>query len=279
MSNLEGVNPNTNPKKPGVYCIFCHANGKLYIGSAMRPVNRKSEHFSGLRLNKHHSSYLQHSWNKYGDGVFSFVLLENTDEDNLLELEQEYIDIFLACDKRYGFNSAPIAGNTLGTKRSQETKTKIAQKAKGRIKSSETVARLKQAWIDNGENWTKRDIQNRGRDFEIMSPEGKIVRGRGVKQFAREHGLHNAQLFRVLNGTNISIRGWKLPTTRDRDYHLIDPKGDLVTVRRGELATFSKKMGLNAVRLGQVWNKRVLSYRGWTRQNVPEPLTMITQAA
>ena len=52
----------------GVYCIQNKINGKVYIGSTSRDFEtRFKEHKRLLLENRHHCSYLQRAWNKYGE--------------------------------------------------------------------------------------------------------------------------------------------------------------------------------------------------------------------
>ena len=47
----------------GIYKLI--VNDKFYIGSAKNIGIRLSKHILDLERNKHHSIYLQRSWNKY----------------------------------------------------------------------------------------------------------------------------------------------------------------------------------------------------------------------
>jgi len=54
----------------GIYKIKNMINGRTYIGSAINFSRRMSSHVSLLNMNKHHSKYLQNSWNKHGEHNF-----------------------------------------------------------------------------------------------------------------------------------------------------------------------------------------------------------------
>ena len=144
----------------GIYKINNSANGKFYIGSSKDIVGRWNNHTKNLRMNKHHSSYLQNAWNKYGADCFSWSLIEECelDRDVLIAREQYYMDLL-----RPHYNMAPIAGSTLGHKASdsaranmsaaakirkkrgpcsEETKRKIAATKLGKRRSPETVKKM-----------------------------------------------------------------------------------------------------------------------------------------
>lgn len=60
----------------GVYMIKNVLNNHKYIGSTKNFKQRLKQHISDLHNNKHHSSYLQAAWNKYGEKHFVFQILE-----------------------------------------------------------------------------------------------------------------------------------------------------------------------------------------------------------
>lgn len=77
----------------GIYEIKNNFNGKSYIGSAKDIKRRWSRHKCGLRHNKHENIVLQRAWNKYGEENFSFNVLEECNIDELLVLEQKYLNL------------------------------------------------------------------------------------------------------------------------------------------------------------------------------------------
>ena len=63
-------------KISGIYRILNTITGKGYVGSASDSYHRFAEHKTILRQNRHHSSHLQHAWNKYGESNFKFEIIE-----------------------------------------------------------------------------------------------------------------------------------------------------------------------------------------------------------
>lgn len=76
----------------GIYKIINITNDKFYIGSAKNLLKRLMQHFSHLRHNESNCTKLQRAYNKYGEGNFKIVLLEECEISKLIEREQYYID-------------------------------------------------------------------------------------------------------------------------------------------------------------------------------------------
>jgi len=77
----------------GVYAIVNTTNGHMYVGSAMDIPARWKQHQRYLKKGKHPSKHMQRAWNKYGEMVFSFKVLEVVRrKENLIATEQRYLD-------------------------------------------------------------------------------------------------------------------------------------------------------------------------------------------
>lgn len=120
----------------GIYIIRNKINRKVYIGSSDRVRSRLLEHLRCLRANRHHSSHLQNAYNKYGEGAFTFRLLEKT--INLTKREQYWCNYYKSNTSRYGYNVRTIVNSNRGNKIiiSEKTKKKISAALKGRIPSN-----------------------------------------------------------------------------------------------------------------------------------------------
>lgn len=79
----------------GIYQILNKNNGKRYIGSSNNIKLRFYHHKNLLRKNAHHSKHLQASWDKNGEFVFDFNIVEKVDkEDDLIERETHYFLLY-----------------------------------------------------------------------------------------------------------------------------------------------------------------------------------------
>lgn len=121
-------------KMSGIYEIVNRANGKRYIGSAKSFARRWAVHRCNLRKGKHHSTYLQSAWNKYGEANFEFRILNTCDVSELVAAEQEAIDTI-----RPEYNMSPTAGSTIGVEFSPERRAKISAALKGRKRDPAVV--------------------------------------------------------------------------------------------------------------------------------------------
>jgi len=99
------------PKCPCVYEIRNMKTDRHYIGSSINPAQRRRRHFLDLRLSRHRSVFMQRDFDKCGEHSFLFVVLEETTTDVLLEREQYWMDL-----TNPPYNSAKVAGNSLGVK-------------------------------------------------------------------------------------------------------------------------------------------------------------------
>lgn len=75
--------------KQGIYKISNNKTGICYIGSSTNIGSRLQKHFSELRFNRHHNKRLQEDFNTYGVGIFSWSIIEETNE-NLITKKREY---------------------------------------------------------------------------------------------------------------------------------------------------------------------------------------------
>ena len=109
---------NSDDKVVGIYCIKNVISGRIYIGSSINIAGRWKQHRYQLNTNRHENHYLQHSWNKHGEGSFEFSILEVIDLTKKLEilsnvnsssLHKRVINLIESDDDRdilYGINLA-----------------------------------------------------------------------------------------------------------------------------------------------------------------------------
>jgi group I intron endonuclease len=104
-------------KMQGIYKIECKAENKVYIGSSTNINRRWREHKAELNNERHRNWQLQLDWDCYGDEVFNFEMLEETDK--LYEREHYWITQYP--------NNYNIAKHTWNPMRQQELVDKMMQ--------------------------------------------------------------------------------------------------------------------------------------------------------
>ncbi len=187
----------------GVYKITCKANGKFYIGSAVKFRKRWGLHKVNLRKGTHHSKYMQNCWNKYGHDSLEFEVLLVCKPENALMYEQAYLNYY-----RPAFNTQMVAGSNLGLKFSEETKQKF----------SKAQRNWRRKYSFGGEELCLSEIAEKtGFNYELLigrvlglgkTPEEAISLGESqvkfydyngesktISDWARNLGVHNARLY------------------------------------------------------------------------------------
>lgn len=89
-----------------IYVCLCTTTNKRYIGSALNGLRRYKEHIDALKKERHHNRYLQNAWKKHGEAVFTWAILEECVENDLLDREQHWINHFDSANSKFGFNIA-----------------------------------------------------------------------------------------------------------------------------------------------------------------------------
>jgi group I intron endonuclease len=143
-------------KNQGIYRIENTENGKFYVGSSVNLATRWSQHKYNLRRKQHCNKHLQNAWNKYGEDVFLFIIVDEIKEaTELVKVEQEYLDNLTPYDREIGYNVNIDATSRLGVKNSDTTnkkgreahKRKTAQEIlqwKARISAAKTGVKMSQ---------------------------------------------------------------------------------------------------------------------------------------
>jgi group I intron endonuclease len=78
----------------GIYSITCIPENKKYIGSSVNIKRRWSEHRRELRNQLHRNCFLQLDWDCYGDENFTFEVLEETENSQLIAREHYWTNFY-----------------------------------------------------------------------------------------------------------------------------------------------------------------------------------------
>jgi group I intron endonuclease len=148
-----------------IYKIRNLLNGKFYVGSAQDTRTRFRQHRRLLRKGTHHCKHLQNAWNKYGEDLFKFEIIEHVESVEGLEAAE---DVWLRehVGQKHCYNSgrsakapwlgcAPEDHPNFGRNLTDDQKQNLRDAAKrqwetsdprtGRKHSEETKAKIKAA--------------------------------------------------------------------------------------------------------------------------------------
>jgi hypothetical protein len=95
-----------NPKQIGIYRI--DIGPYFYYGSSRRASSRRSVHLGRLQRNAHSNPKMQQVYNKYQ--TFKFAIVERASPDDLLSLEQQYLDRYVGQKHCMNINSKADCG-------------------------------------------------------------------------------------------------------------------------------------------------------------------------
>lgn len=196
----------------GIYSITHLASGRRYIGQSGNVQKRLGQHLVDLRSDRHHCSYLQNAFRRYGEEAFTTSVVEICDRHALTEREQFWMDNFRATGL---YNTAPAAGTSLGVKRSAGARAKMAEARRGQAHSPETRAKMRESQALAAEvkrqkaieNWNKpgfRAAISKARKGRSISDQAKAKIGASSKAMWADEA-HRAKVSRRLREFQSSL--------------------------------------------------------------------------
>lgn len=201
----------------GIYKITNLINNKIYIGSTKNLYQRRIDHFYSLKINKHHNSHLQNSYNKYGTENFVFEILITCHPDMLLWYEQQFSDQW-----KPEYNKKRIAERN-ATKRHSTYKGKKRGRKPSSLVTNETKEKIKKLGRMMGHSVSqntrdKLSAKLKGRPNYnlakivdgLISPDGTVYKNiLNLSDFCKEHGLSKGNMWSVVNRKRNHHKGWK----------------------------------------------------------------------
>jgi group I intron endonuclease len=222
-------------KTAGVYCITNLIDNKKYIGSSINIQQRFYQHNGKLKKNNHENCHLQKAFNKYGESNFIFKILEKADNQDLLAVEQKYIDLHTAYIKDTGYN--------------------------------------KNKFADANRNQPRGEASPNAKIYKLISPDGKLIKIRGLKEFCLKKNLDRRQLQRVLGGKYYQHKGWrkyskselnkKIPNNlfTQKNRTLLNPQNKII--KFSNLREFCRDNDLYRIYVSKLLKGEINEYKGW----------------
>jgi group I intron endonuclease len=149
--NILMVNHNKITKNAGVYKFTCLENGKVYIGKSVNIYNRVKQHKTCKGLGYFQRAIIKYGWKSFDIEVIE--VFENFDKfkdnENLLQRESYYIDLFDSTNRTKGYNICKYSTDRTGLEVSVETKEKMRLAKLGTKFSDELKEKLSQIRLSN----------------------------------------------------------------------------------------------------------------------------------
>lgn len=131
---------------------------RFYVGSTINLRKRINDHFAELKIQKHANKFMQRAWDKNKE--FNVEVLQLCDQEELLQMEQKYIDTVFGGDDC--MNMQPVARLQSGWKIhrdilaarpprtfSAEQRQARSERAKGRIMGRPSQERIERQRVSN----------------------------------------------------------------------------------------------------------------------------------
>lgn len=185
----------------GIYQIINIQTLDFYVGSTNNFKRRLNEHSSCLRFGRG-PLVLQRAWNKYGDSVFEFRVLEvvtDTTHKNLLDREQYYIDKL-----KPKYNAYPLAVGMVFTDELRDkvsaglrrvfTKQDFSKRAEKMVEYNKTTQwfnspeNKKMMSSRSKENWKNEEYRNK-----VLNSESRGNRILSKNDVIKIRELHNTE--------------------------------------------------------------------------------------
>lgn len=204
----------------GIYSIFNKLNSKTYIGSSCDIKRRWRHHRQNLNRGVHHCIHLQRAWNKYGEHNFIFVVEQACKRNELINIEQSYLNKAKIDSKKY-YNSTYHAGGQkpkIVTRKQKEDIKKYW--LKNNTAATFIYAKKKYGFGILFVQYLLVDIRketNKRPEHPLINQEiytfyhktGKIFIGKSC-DFTRKYGVSRSSVWSLKKGEYKTISGWSL---------------------------------------------------------------------
>ena len=253
-----GTNTKSACNMMGIYEITNLADGKMtsYVGSTVNIRSRWRHHILRLRRGAHPNPHLQHAWNKYGEGAFSFCLLEQViNKECLREREQLYLNRAFQIGDTYNIAQnveAPLLGHNF----TEEHKYKLSQALQGNNNGvgyrHTKESRLRMSQSRMGRHHSK----------EARRRMSESKKGKSRQPFTKEHRLN---MSRALAGRTLpEEHGQKIGRANARPYPAFVHRETGEIIPAGiNLSKLCRECELTLAPMQRVMHGRANHHQGW----------------
>lgn len=288
--------------KSGVYQIRNLNNGRVYIGSAKCFRVRKQQHVASLKRTTHHNKYLQHDFNKCGEEMFIFEVLEVVEGEQVdrILIEQTKLDsLYDNQDACYNFKKQAIYINgelisaglsTLESKKKRsESAKRMWKQETHRVKIREAMKPYRDEQVINLNKYREEALKaasktNAKHYGKLIDPEGTVFDITNMQKFCDDRKLDRRCMTQVLKGNIPSYYGWrtyKLETIgvpyvtnknhRQKQFKLLGPDGHVYSDTN--IANFAKTHNISKENLSAVIRGIRKHHKGWSLCDEAQLLT------
>lgn len=276
--NWQSFNNKSFSVPTGKFIYVISGHKALYIGMDSYG-KRIYEHKGELARNEHKNKYLQNVYNKYGKEVFYFqpiIELPTNTSQYINEIENAYIKRFDTY--KNGYNLCEFSFSTYGRIVSDETKKKLSQAQMGNKKwlGKKHTEETKLKMSETGKKIGKKRAECHIKPFELVSPEGEVIKGHNLDEFARINNLNGPCLRRVIKGLAVQHKGWRKNDPKNYNKFIYEnPTAKFFTVKSpsGKIfkeknaARFAIEQGFSKSAFYALLTKRNKTCHGWTLIN------------
>ena len=276
----------------GIYKLKFNGTDKVYIGKSVNIESRYSSH--RYSLNKGISSKkLQEAYSVYGVPTMEVCVIcvpEKLDTNEILIIG-EYNSI------ANGFNTAK-GGSSTGSGYGYDnynvlydksvyaialnmlvntklTTKDISERLDIKVNIVRDICNLSShSWLklEYPIEYLKLESMNRNsylhmdnRANKVSSPDGMVFEVLSIRNFAKEHGLTESGLSKLLHGSRRVHKGWKLESTKIPTHYpeIVSPENIMYAIPIGKAKEFALSNGLTQSSLQRLLTGKVNSHKGW----------------
>ncbi|MGX9291011.1 GIY-YIG nuclease family protein [Bacillus sp. A015] len=180
--------------KSGIYSITNMCNSKIYIGQSVNVKRRLNDHKYLLKKGKHHNTYLQREFNKFGEDNFVFAIEVFCPIEELDLQERQLINNRDSMNRKRGYNlESGGNANKKFSEQLKETRRGNGNPMYGRKHSKDFVEKITLS------NRGASDLFNK-KDIEVMKL--LFLEGKKQSEIAKVFGVELSTINKIINGVN-----------------------------------------------------------------------------